>query len=154
MGKKATLWFKLVWEDLLWGPVHSTVPDLQLSALFVCCWCVWCVQGERVIVIRQVDQNWYEGKIPDTTKQGIFPVSYVDLVKRSPSKSSAHHIDPHGYPSNRTPSSTPVKVRESRACLLVKPQKTIEQLQIRFVPWRYWLSYTWTWLLLFILSKL
>uniref|UniRef100_A0A669EBG2 Osteoclast-stimulating factor 1 n=1 Tax=Oreochromis niloticus TaxID=8128 RepID=A0A669EBG2_ORENI len=66
-------------------------------------------KGERVIVIRQVDQNWYEGKIPDTTKQGIFPVSYVDLVKRSPSKSSAHHIDPHGYPSNRTPSSTPVK---------------------------------------------
>ncbi|XP_030589545.1 sorbin and SH3 domain-containing protein 1 isoform X10 [Archocentrus centrarchus] len=66
-------------------------------------------KGERVIVLRQVDQNWYEGKIPDTTKQGIFPVSYVDIVKRSPSKSSAHHIDPHGYPGNRTPSSTPVK---------------------------------------------
>uniref|UniRef100_A0A3Q0SZD9 Sorbin and SH3 domain containing 2 n=1 Tax=Amphilophus citrinellus TaxID=61819 RepID=A0A3Q0SZD9_AMPCI len=64
-------------------------------------------KGERVIVLRQVDQNWYEGKIPDTTKQGIFPVSYVDIVKRSPSKSSAHHIDPHGYPGNRTPSSTP-----------------------------------------------
>uniref|UniRef100_A0A8P4G340 Sorbin and SH3 domain containing 2a n=1 Tax=Dicentrarchus labrax TaxID=13489 RepID=A0A8P4G340_DICLA len=66
-------------------------------------------KGERVIVIRQVDQNWYEGKIPDTTKQGIFPVSYVDIVKRSPAKSSAHHIDPHGYPGNRTPSSTPIK---------------------------------------------
>lgn len=66
-------------------------------------------KGERVIVIRQVDQNWYEGKIPDTTKQGIFPVSYVDIVKRSPSKTSAHHIDPHGYPGNRTPSSTPIK---------------------------------------------
>ncbi|XP_062289904.1 sorbin and SH3 domain-containing protein 2 [Scomber scombrus] len=66
-------------------------------------------KGERVIVIRQVDQNWYEGKIPDTTKQGIFPVSYIDIVKRSPSKSSAHHIDPHGYPGNRTPSSTPIK---------------------------------------------
>ncbi|XP_074485665.1 sorbin and SH3 domain-containing protein 2 isoform X4 [Sebastes fasciatus] len=66
-------------------------------------------KGERVIVIRQVDQNWYEGKIPDTTKQGIFPVSYIDIVKRSPSKSSAQHIDPHGYPGNRTPSSTPIK---------------------------------------------
>nr|XP_046274326.1 mucin-12-like isoform X6 [Scatophagus argus] len=66
-------------------------------------------KGERVIVIRQVDQNWYEGKIPDTTKQGIFPVSYVDIVKRSPSKVSTHHIDPHGYPGNRTPSSTPIK---------------------------------------------
>ncbi|XP_075319359.1 sorbin and SH3 domain-containing protein 2 isoform X6 [Odontesthes bonariensis] len=66
-------------------------------------------KGERVIVMRQVDQNWYEGKIPDTTKQGIFPVSYVDIVKRSPSKSSTHHVDPHGYHGNRTPSSTPVK---------------------------------------------
>ncbi|KAM9857015.1 sorbin and SH3 domain-containing protein 2 [Aulostomus maculatus] len=66
-------------------------------------------KGERVIVIRQVDQNWYEGKIPDTTKQGIFPVSYVDIIKRSPSKSSTHHIDPHGYPGSRTPSSTPIK---------------------------------------------
>lgn len=60
-------------------------------------------------MIRQVDQNWYEGKIPGTTKQGIFPVSYVDLVKRPPSKISTHHIDPQG---NRTPSSTPTKVRE------------------------------------------
>ncbi|XP_078807048.1 sorbin and SH3 domain-containing protein 1 isoform X10 [Oryzias latipes] len=66
-------------------------------------------KGERVIVIRQVDQNWYEGKIPDTTKQGIFPMSYVDLVKPSPSKSSAHHVDPHSYHGSRTPSSTPVK---------------------------------------------
>ncbi|XP_067353583.1 sorbin and SH3 domain-containing protein 1-like isoform X15 [Channa argus] len=66
-------------------------------------------KGEKVIVIRQVDQNWYEGKIPDTNKQGIFPVSYVDLVKRSPSKSSTRHVDPHGYPISRTPSATPVK---------------------------------------------
>ncbi|XP_035856853.1 sorbin and SH3 domain-containing protein 2 isoform X8 [Sander lucioperca] len=66
-------------------------------------------KGERLIVIRQVDQNWYEGKIPDTTKQGIFPVSYVDIVKRSPAKSSAHHVDSHSYPGNRTPSSTPIK---------------------------------------------
>ncbi|CAJ1052572.1 sorbin and SH3 domain-containing protein 2 isoform X2 [Xyrichtys novacula] len=66
-------------------------------------------KGERVIVVRQVDQNWYEGKIPDSTKQGIFPVSYVDIIKRSPSKGSTHHISPHGYAGSRTPSSTPVK---------------------------------------------
>ncbi|XP_051939799.1 sorbin and SH3 domain-containing protein 2 [Hippocampus zosterae] len=69
-------------------------------------------KGERVIVIRQVDQNWYEGKIPDTTKQGIFPVAYVDLLKRSPSKATAHHLhhaDPHGNHGNRTPISTPIK---------------------------------------------
>uniref|UniRef100_A0A8C7VD11 Osteoclast-stimulating factor 1 n=1 Tax=Oncorhynchus mykiss TaxID=8022 RepID=A0A8C7VD11_ONCMY len=68
-------------------------------------------KGERVVLLRQVDQNWYEGKIPDTNKQGIFPVAYIDIVKRSPSKSPApsHHPDPHGYPSNRTPGSTPAK---------------------------------------------
>ncbi|XP_061534544.1 sorbin and SH3 domain-containing protein 2 isoform X3 [Phycodurus eques] len=69
-------------------------------------------KGERVIVMRQVDQNWYEGKIPDTTKQGIFPVAYVDLLKRSPAKTSAHHlhhVDPQGYHRSRTPSSTPIK---------------------------------------------
>uniref|UniRef100_A0A6Q2WUZ0 Sorbin and SH3 domain containing 2a n=1 Tax=Esox lucius TaxID=8010 RepID=A0A6Q2WUZ0_ESOLU len=37
-------------------------------------------KGERVILLRQVDQNWYEGRIPDSNKQGIFPVSYVDVV--------------------------------------------------------------------------
>uniref|UniRef100_A0A3B3CZI4 Sorbin and SH3 domain containing 2a n=1 Tax=Oryzias melastigma TaxID=30732 RepID=A0A3B3CZI4_ORYME len=78
-------------------------------------------KGERVIVIRQVDQNWYEGKIPDTTKQGIFPVSYVDLVKRSPSKSSAHHVDPHSYHGSRTPSSTPVKAEVSASTLTQFP---------------------------------
>uniref|UniRef100_A0A671YIL7 Sorbin and SH3 domain containing 2 n=1 Tax=Sparus aurata TaxID=8175 RepID=A0A671YIL7_SPAAU len=78
-------------------------------------------KGERVIVLRQVDQNWYEGKIPDTTKQGIFPVSYVDIIKRSPSKSSTHHIDPHGYPSNRTPSSTPIKADVSPSTLTQLP---------------------------------
>ncbi|XP_045070068.1 sorbin and SH3 domain-containing protein 2 isoform X2 [Coregonus clupeaformis] len=68
-------------------------------------------KGERVVLLRQVDQNWYEGKIPDTTKQGIFPVAYIDIVKRSPSKSPApsHHPDPHGYPGNRTQGSTPTK---------------------------------------------
>uniref|UniRef100_A0A4W5RGR1 Osteoclast-stimulating factor 1 n=1 Tax=Hucho hucho TaxID=62062 RepID=A0A4W5RGR1_9TELE len=68
-------------------------------------------KGERVVLLRQVDQNWYEGKIPDTTKQGIFPVAYIDIVKRSPSKSPApsHHPDQHGYPSNRTQGSTTAK---------------------------------------------
>ncbi|GAA6096523.1 sorbin and SH3 domain-containing protein 2 isoform X1 [Tachysurus ichikawai] len=44
-------------------------------------------KGEHVIVLRQVDQNWFTGKIPGTNKQGIFPVSYVDIIKKSPIKS-------------------------------------------------------------------
>uniref|UniRef100_H3CNU1 Osteoclast-stimulating factor 1 n=1 Tax=Tetraodon nigroviridis TaxID=99883 RepID=H3CNU1_TETNG len=79
-------------------------------------------KGEKIIVIRQVDQNWYEGKIPGTTKQGIFPVSYVDIVKRPSSKISTHHIDPQGYHGNRTPSSTPTKT----FCPLFTPQRLVQ----------------------------
>ncbi|XP_047671931.1 sorbin and SH3 domain-containing protein 2 isoform X3 [Tachysurus fulvidraco] len=50
-------------------------------------------KGERVILLRKVDKNWYEGRIPGSNKQGIFPVSYVDVIKASPSKSPGHHVD-------------------------------------------------------------
>ncbi|XP_036372383.1 sorbin and SH3 domain-containing protein 2-like isoform X3 [Megalops cyprinoides] len=62
-------------------------------------------KGERVILLRQVDQNWYEGKIPETNKQGIFPISYVDIIKRSPSKSPGHYREspaPQGHSGDRT----------------------------------------------------
>uniref|UniRef100_A0A8D0B5X6 Sorbin and SH3 domain containing 1 n=1 Tax=Salvator merianae TaxID=96440 RepID=A0A8D0B5X6_SALMN len=39
-------------------------------------------KGERIMLIRQVDENWYEGKIPGTHRQGIFPVTYVDILKQ------------------------------------------------------------------------
>ncbi|KAI1883537.1 hypothetical protein AGOR_G00232610 [Albula goreensis] len=61
-------------------------------------------KGERVVLLRQVDQNWYEGKIAETNKQGIFPVSYVDIIKKSPTKSPSHHAEPslpHSYSSDR-----------------------------------------------------
>lgn len=61
-----------------------------LSVLFVC---VCVLQGERVILLRKVDKNWYEGRIPGSNKQGIFPVSYVDVIKGSPSKNPSHHVD-------------------------------------------------------------
>ncbi|XP_072526764.1 sorbin and SH3 domain-containing protein 2 isoform X3 [Salminus brasiliensis] len=52
-------------------------------------------KGERVILLRKVDQNWFEGRIPGSSKQGIFPVSYVDVIKGSPSKSPSRHGDAH-----------------------------------------------------------
>uniref|UniRef100_A0A9J7YZ94 Osteoclast-stimulating factor 1 n=1 Tax=Cyprinus carpio carpio TaxID=630221 RepID=A0A9J7YZ94_CYPCA len=58
-------------------------------------------KGERVILLRKVDQNWYEGKIPGSNKQGIFPASYVDVIKGSPSKSPSHQGDMHTYKAHK-----------------------------------------------------
>ncbi|XP_053258446.1 sorbin and SH3 domain-containing protein 2 isoform X44 [Podarcis raffonei] len=43
-------------------------------------------KGDRVILLRRVDQNWYEGKLPGTNRQGIFPVSYVEIIKKNAAK--------------------------------------------------------------------
>ncbi|CAI5784001.1 and SH3 domain-containing 2 isoform X39 [Podarcis lilfordi] len=43
-------------------------------------------KGDKVILLRQVDQNWYEGKLPGTNRQGIFPVSYVEIIKKNATK--------------------------------------------------------------------
>ncbi|XP_051875597.1 sorbin and SH3 domain-containing protein 2-like isoform X6 [Pristis pectinata] len=62
-------------------------------------------KGERVILVRRVDQNWYEGKIPGTNRQGIFPVTYVDVLKKAPAKNTAEypsHSLPLSFPSDKT----------------------------------------------------
>lgn len=38
-------------------------------------------QGERICLIRKVNENWYEGRISGTGRQGIFPVSYVQVCR-------------------------------------------------------------------------
>ncbi|XP_063258165.1 sorbin and SH3 domain-containing protein 2 isoform X4 [Prinia subflava] len=61
-------------------------------------------KGDRVILLKRVDQNWYEGRIPGTNKQGIFPVSYVEVIKKNPSKSVDDYPDPpipQSYSSDR-----------------------------------------------------
>nr|XP_011713877.1 sorbin and SH3 domain-containing protein 2 isoform X34 [Macaca nemestrina] len=60
-------------------------------------------KGDRVILLKRVDQNWYEGKIPGTNRQGIFPVSYVEVVKKN-TKGAEDYPDPpipHSYSSDR-----------------------------------------------------
>nr|XP_051689465.1 sorbin and SH3 domain-containing protein 2 isoform X35 [Oryctolagus cuniculus] len=60
-------------------------------------------KGDRVILLKRVDQNWYEGKIPGTNRQGIFPVSYVEVVKKN-TKGPEDYPDPpipHSYSSDR-----------------------------------------------------
>ncbi|XP_032324628.1 sorbin and SH3 domain-containing protein 2 isoform X13 [Camelus ferus] len=61
-------------------------------------------KGDRVILLKRVDQNWYEGKIPGTNRQGIFPVSYVEVIKKNTTKGAEDYPDPpipHSYSSDR-----------------------------------------------------
>ncbi|XP_027632387.1 sorbin and SH3 domain-containing protein 2 isoform X6 [Tupaia chinensis] len=60
-------------------------------------------KGDRIILLKRVDQNWYEGKIPGTNRQGIFPVSYVEVVKKN-TKGAEDYPElpiPHSYSSDR-----------------------------------------------------
>ncbi|XP_061692564.1 sorbin and SH3 domain-containing protein 1 isoform X1 [Syngnathoides biaculeatus] len=51
-------------------------------------------KGERITLIRRVDENWYEGKIAGTNRQGIFPVTYVEVHKRPRVKNGLDYPDP------------------------------------------------------------
>uniref|UniRef100_A0A8C2VQU7 Sorbin and SH3 domain containing 2 n=1 Tax=Chinchilla lanigera TaxID=34839 RepID=A0A8C2VQU7_CHILA len=60
-------------------------------------------KGDRIILLKRVDQNWYEGKIPGTNRQGIFPVSYVEVVKKNIKGAEDYPNPPipHSYSSDR-----------------------------------------------------
>ncbi|XP_064173608.1 sorbin and SH3 domain-containing protein 1 isoform X2 [Anguilla rostrata] len=65
-------------------------------------------KGERITLIRRVDENWYEGKIPGTNRQGIFPVTYIDVHKRPRVKNGVDYPDPPITPSpNRSSNASP-----------------------------------------------
>nr|XP_012640356.1 sorbin and SH3 domain-containing protein 2 isoform X18 [Microcebus murinus] len=69
-------------------------------------------KGDRVILLKRVDQNWYEGKIPGTNRQGIFPVSYVEVVKKN-TRGAEDYPDPpipHSYSSDRIHSLSSNKI--------------------------------------------
>uniref|UniRef100_A0A3Q3J0T9 Sorbin and SH3 domain containing 1 n=1 Tax=Monopterus albus TaxID=43700 RepID=A0A3Q3J0T9_MONAL len=51
-------------------------------------------KGERITLIRRVDENWYEGKISGTNRQGIFPVTYVEVHRRPRIKNGVEYPDP------------------------------------------------------------
>eukprot|EP00079_Xenopus_tropicalis_P027874 XP_012822269.1 PREDICTED: sorbin and SH3 domain-containing protein 1 isoform X21 [Xenopus tropicalis] len=65
-------------------------------------------KGERITLIRRVDENWYEGRVSGTSRQGIFPVTYVEVIKRPRLKNSVDYMDlPVSYSPNRSTSASP-----------------------------------------------
>ncbi|XP_057362144.1 sorbin and SH3 domain-containing protein 1 isoform X43 [Manis pentadactyla] len=65
-------------------------------------------KGERITLLRQVDENWYEGRIPGTSRQGIFPITYVDVLKRPLVKNPVDYIDlPFSSSPSRSATASP-----------------------------------------------
>lgn len=65
-------------------------------------------KGERVCLVRRVDENWYEGRISGTSRQGIFPATYVQVLKEPRVKASADDFPPSpASASPRLPAVSP-----------------------------------------------
>ncbi|KAM6150067.1 sorbin and SH3 domain-containing protein 2 isoform 13-T13 [Erethizon dorsatum] len=93
-------------------------------------------KGDRIILLKRVDQNWYEGKIPGTNRQGIFPVSYVEVVKKN-TKGAEDYPDPpipHSYSSDRIHSLSSSKPQ--------RPVFTHENIQVGGEPFQALYNYT------------
>uniref|UniRef100_A0A8B9PMW8 Sorbin and SH3 domain containing 3 n=1 Tax=Apteryx owenii TaxID=8824 RepID=A0A8B9PMW8_APTOW len=62
-------------------------------------------KGERVCLVRRVDENWYEGRISGTSRQGIFPATYVQVLKEPRVKASAEEFPPSPAAASPRPGS-------------------------------------------------
>ncbi|XP_041444983.1 sorbin and SH3 domain-containing protein 2 isoform X4 [Xenopus laevis] len=92
-------------------------------------------KGDRVLLLKKVDQNWYEGKILGTDRQGIFPVAYVEIIKKALSKSAGdppHCPVPQSTSSDRIHNSSPA----------TRPVFTHENIQTLGEPYQSLYNYT------------
>ncbi|XP_031679205.1 sorbin and SH3 domain-containing protein 1-like isoform X3 [Oncorhynchus kisutch] len=74
-------------------------------------------KGERIILIRRVDENWYEGKVSGSNRQGIFPVTYIEVHKRPRVRNGLDYPDPPiGQSPHRSLNASPQlnRVRSNR----------------------------------------
>ena len=63
-----------------------------------------------------MDENWYEGRISGTSRQGIFPVTYVEVLKRPVVKNAIDYPDP------------PVSLSPNRS-MTASPQPSLHSLR-------------------------
>ncbi|XP_051779307.1 sorbin and SH3 domain-containing protein 1 isoform X2 [Erpetoichthys calabaricus] len=88
-------------------------------------------KGERITLIRRVDENWYEGKISGTNRQGIFPVTYVDVIKRPRVKNSLEYPDP---PMSRSPNRSSTASPQSNYSRLLSPTPPLSSVRRAVTP--------------------
>ncbi|KAJ8379973.1 hypothetical protein SKAU_G00007510 [Synaphobranchus kaupii] len=81
-------------------------------------------KGERISVTRRVDDSWLEGRVPGTSRSGIFPASYVQVNKMPRTKSSDEYPSSPTSPSSSQPLSPgrPLHSPLSPAALSSSPQ--------------------------------
>ncbi|CAB1343408.1 unnamed protein product [Coregonus sp. 'balchen'] len=79
-------------------------------------------KGERITLIRRVDENWYEGKVSGTNRQGIFPVTYIEVHKRPRVKNGLDYPDPPiGQSPHRSLNASPQLNRVRNNRLITSP---------------------------------
>ncbi|XP_060247377.1 vinexin isoform X7 [Meriones unguiculatus] len=69
-------------------------------------------KGERICLIRKVNEHWYEGRITGTGRQGIFPASYVQINREprvrvcddSPQLPASPHLTAASRPASHSSS--------------------------------------------------
>ncbi|GFQ94525.1 sorbin and SH3 domain-containing protein 1 [Trichonephila clavata] len=49
-------------------------------------------KGEKVVLIRKLDHNWFEGRLG--AKKGIFPISYVEVLQEPGEYTGTRTISP------------------------------------------------------------
>lgn len=70
-----------------------------------------------------MDENWYEGRIPGTSRQGIFPITYVDVLKRPLVKTPVDYIDlPYSSSPSRSATVSPQVSKLSNSACSFHPQ--------------------------------
>ncbi|XP_047144927.1 sorbin and SH3 domain-containing protein 1 homolog isoform X2 [Hydra vulgaris] len=90
-------------------------------------------KGDMITIIRQVDENWFEGKFDDNI--GIFPVNYVEVIKE-PLVETAHPILYVEEKPNKQEEKKSVKQVEQKPVVEQKQveQKPVEQKQVEQKP--------------------
>ncbi|KAM8990800.1 vinexin isoform 2-T2 [Ara ararauna] len=91
-------------------------------------------KGERVCLARRVDHNWYEGRISGTSRQGIFPATYVQVLKEPRVKSSSEDVPPSASASPHPPTASPAPQRSPGSPRASSPSPSPRHLGSAFSP--------------------
>ncbi|XP_038641059.1 vinexin-like [Scyliorhinus canicula] len=84
-------------------------------------------KGEMISLIRRVDDNWLEGRITGTNRQGIFPGNYVQVVKDPKVKNTGEYpigsipLSPNHHYPNTSPTPPTQQTPKTSPTLLTQP---------------------------------